>query len=307
MNRKKTVLRDFIYLDEERLRSLAAQLFRGVPESATEERSDEVTTKAEAEVGLWSVLKAKLGLDYRYLKSEDQTRTLHHYVYSLFEMQLEKEGLLTEIDADFDFNQWTEDFFHDGQFIKVKGLVRFMDYEWISGMLEALPKMMETVYHFVNRALKSELDEDEISRERYDAQIHKQKTQLKEIKGWKLEKLTELIRDLYADVTRIKVLPSREHLDKIFVGSGEGENFYDTTASLAQKYGYEVDAGWITVGQINISTVSEQALPLPIGNAMEDGFEQVVFGLNELIRVASSPQFPAVSFTPISIYRMSTP
>jgi hypothetical protein len=36
---------------------------------------------------------------------------------------------------------------------------------------------------------------------------------------------------------------------------------------------------------------------------MEDAFEAVALNINNMVQVASATRFPAVSFTPISIYR----
>jgi hypothetical protein len=72
---------------------------------------------------------------------------------------------------------------------------------------------------------------------------------------------------------------------------------------LSQKYGYEIDADWVTLGQVNRSTASEEPMSIPVGNEMEDSFEAVALEVNGITRVASATTFPAVSFTPISIYR----
>jgi hypothetical protein len=36
---------------------------------------------------------------------------------------------------------------------------------------------------------------------------------------------------------------------------------------------------------------------------MEDSFEQIALLMNNAFKVANSPAFPAVSFTPLAIYR----
>jgi hypothetical protein len=38
---------------------------------------------------------------------------------------------------------------------------------------------------------------------------------------------------------------------------------------------------------------------------MEDAFEQIAMLMNNAFRVASAPQFPNVSFTPLAMYRLS--
>lgn len=152
--RDNTVLRDFVYLDWERVRSMTAQLFRGVPLDATDEKGHEVSGQGNLEGNLLTLIKAQGGADYRYFRTGNETRSFHHYVYSLLEDRLLEDGLVTSIDTDFDYNRWTEEFFYDGQFIRVTGLVRLMDYAWVSKMMEALPKMMRTAQHMESLSMK---------------------------------------------------------------------------------------------------------------------------------------------------------
>jgi hypothetical protein len=112
-----------------------------------------------------------------------------------------------------------------------------------------------------------------------------------------------LCDQLYGDVVRVKVVPDKYRPSNVFVGSGDLAHFHDSAASLSQRYGYEIDADWVTLGQVNRSTASEEPMSIPVGNEMEDSFEAVALEVNGITRVASATTFPAVSFTPISIYR----
>jgi hypothetical protein len=93
------LLRDFIYLDTERVRSFSAQLLEGVPDSATREAAHEVGADATAEAGLFSVIRGQGGVDYRYHRSASETRSLHHHVYTLMEEALDKAAFITPIDV----------------------------------------------------------------------------------------------------------------------------------------------------------------------------------------------------------------
>lgn len=300
----EALLRDFVYLDWERVRSLTAQLLGGVPQDATKGSSHDVGASGEVRGGIPAVLNGRGKGDYRYYRTQNETRSLHHHVYSLFEKRLRDRAAVTEVDTDFDFDGWTEDRFHDGQFVRVTGLVRLMDYGWISMMMEALPGMMRAAHHASNIGLKQERNEGRITRKQFEDQQQIQQAELQELKDLKLEKFTELIRQLYGDAVRVKVVPDPEQLSKTFVGSADLACFHDSAASLAQKYGYGIDAGWVVLGQVNRSTVESKPTPIPTGNEMEDAFESVALSINDIFRVASATTFPAISFTPISVYRM---
>ncbi len=51
---------------------------------------------------------------------------------------------------------------------------------------------------------------------------------------------------------------------------------------------------------------NEQIL-LPSGNQIEDSLENVILALDAIQHIASSVKFPAVSITPLSIYRECSP
>jgi hypothetical protein len=298
------VLRDFMYLDWERVRSMSAQLLGGVPQDATKERGHEAGARGEIQGGIPAMLKGRGEGDYRYFRTDNETRSLHHYVYSLFEERLRKRNAVAEVDATFDSDEWTENRFRDGQFVRVTGPVRLMDYGWISTMMEALPSMMRTAHHAANIALKQDRDAGRLTRKEFEAEQQQQQSQLNELKALKLDKMTDLVRNLYGDVVRVKVVPDPDRPANAFVGSADLACFHDSAASLAQKYGYQIDAGWTILGQINRSTATSRPTPIPTGNDMEDAFEEVALSINDIVRVASATRFPAVSFTPISIYRV---
>jgi hypothetical protein len=110
---------------------------------------------------------------------------------------------------------------------------------------------------------------------------------------------------LYGELVRIKVRPSRNEPRAVLVGSCYAEHFYDTPAAISQKYGIEIDAGWTILGQLNMPNLTTPPMAIPIGNQTEDSFEQIALLMNNAFKVANAPAFPALSMTPIAIYRVT--
>jgi hypothetical protein len=123
------------------------------------------------------------------------------------------------------------------------------------------------------------------------------------VEEMKADELGDVVRNQYPGIVRVKVRPSPEEPNAVLVGSAYAEHFYDSPAALSQKYGIEIDAGWTVLGQLNIPNPAAQATPIPTGNRMEDSFEQIALLMNNAFRLANAPAFPAISFTPIAIYR----
>jgi len=293
---QEIVIRDFIYLDWERLRSIAAQVFEGLPEDKTYEKSDEKLVKSEIGANFLAI-KSKIGGDIRYFNSERETRSLHHYVYYLTEKKLLESGCLKNFSSDFNFDLWTEDLFYDGQFVTIQGLIRIIDLNWMYMWMDNFQQSLKTIQMYELKGISDKQSQA--------AKRKEQEKSMEEIKNLKLDEMKKLMKQLYGETNRIKVVPSISHPMNIFVGSGDPKYFNETGKSLSEKYGYDIEANWTVFGQINFSKKGreKQAVAFPTGNKMEDAIENIIIGLNEVQKVASHIAFPAIAFTPISIYR----
>ncbi len=242
-------LRDFIYLDPERVLSLAAQLqLQGDPPAD------------------------RAGRERLFLELEPAL--------------LARSGA-ARIDATFDFARWVPETFTDGQFVTTTGVVRLLDFAWLT-LMEAL-KNSDEGRRMSKQALQQRQNENQVA--------------ITKVEEFKADELGEVVGKLYGDIVRVKIRPSKENPQCALVGSANARHFYDSPAALSQKYGIEIDAGWTIVGQLNVPNPAALANPMPVGNKMEDAFEQIALLMNNAFRLANAPAFPAVSLTPIAIYR----
>src|SRR4051812_31867830 len=255
-------LRECIFLDTGRLRSIAAQLRIAASE-------------ADDQVGLEDVL-----------------------------WQLEPKLEWLNIDGNFDFaGKWTPTGFRDGQFIRTSGVVRILDFAWLSAALGGLPAVLKKMSKLEMEALRNSDEGRRMSKTELQRRSQENQVAISRVEEMKADELGDVVRKLYGDIVRVKVRPSPEQPNAVLVGSAYVEHFYDTPAALSQKYGVEIDAGWTVLGQLNVPNAAAQATPIPTGNRMEDSFEQIALLMNNAFRLANSPAFPAISFTPIAIYR----
>jgi hypothetical protein len=260
--------REFIYLDVERVRSIAAQADVKSPPGAALDRP----------------ARERLLLDTESI--------------------ILSRPSAMRIGPGFDFARWTPETFSDGQFVHVTGVVRLLDYAWLARALGGLPAVLKKMSKIELAALKNSEEGRRMSKSAIQAKSVENQTAIARIEEFKMDELSEVVSGLYPGVVRVKLRPSDQHPQHVLVASAYAENFYDTPAALSQKYGVEIDAGWSVLGQINVSG-SQSAPPQPIrvGNQMEDAFEQMALLMNNAFRVASAPAFPALSLTPIAIYR----
>ena len=266
MSETSPLLRDFVYLDFDRLRSLAAQL--RIP---LEEKS---WTRAD-----WETVVAQV------------------------EPALVARGNVAQVDASYDFSRWTTDAFTDGQFVRASGVVRILDYAWLSAALAGLPAVLKKMSKLEMEALRNSDEGRRMSKTELQRRSQENQVAISRVEEMKADELGDVVRKLYGDVVRLKVRPSKEQPNAVLIGSAYVEHFYDTPAALSQKYGVEIDAGWTVLGQLNVPNAAAAATPIPTGNRMEDSFEQISLLMNNAFRLANAPAFPAISFTPIAMYR----
>jgi hypothetical protein len=258
-------LRDFIYLDPDRVLSLAAQLDFPAP--------------------------------------ADDTRAAREGLYLRLEPALLERNAVT-VDASYDFeNRWTPTAFADGQFVRATGVVRLLDFAWLTLALSGLPAVLRKMSKLEMEALRNSDEGRRMSKQALQQRQTENQVAIGKVEDFKADELGEVVGKLYGDVVRVKVRPSTTLPQATLIGSAAARHFYDPPAAISQKYGLEIDAGWTLVGQFNVPSPAAMANPMPVGNKMEDAFEQIALLMNNAFKLANSPTFPAVSYTPIAIYR----
>lgn len=260
-------LRDFIYLDRQRLFSLASQLN----------------------------VSAEIGDDAR----ADQWERLFIEAEPLL---LAPPGAL-EIDSSFDFGGWTSDRFTDGQIVRAGGAVRLLDFAWLSTALGGLPAVLKKMSKLEMEALRNSEEGRRMSKSQLQQRSQENQVAISRVEEMKADELGAVVTRLYGEIIRVKIRPSPDHPAAALIGSAYARHFYDSPAALSQKYGVEINAGWRVLAQLNVPNPAAAASPIPTGNRMEDSFEQIALLMNNAFKLASAPAFPAVSFTPIAIYR----
>ena len=261
-------LRDFIYLDHERVRSVAAQLGVSATSGGAEDRA----------------ARERLFLDV--------------------EPALLGRAGSTAIGRDFDFARWLPEAFSDGQFVRATGTVRLLDYAWLAMALGGLPAVLKKMSKIEMAALRNSDEGRRMTKGAIQQKSLENQSAIAKIEEFKMDELSDVVRGLYPGVVRVKVRPRpAEHPQYVLVASAYADYFYDSPAALTQKYGVEVDAGWVVIGQLNVPTAAPPPQPIRVGNQMEDAFEQMALLMNNAFRVASAPAFPALSLTPLAIYR----
>ena len=262
-------LKDFIYLDPDRVRSLFGQIHPDQDATAT----------------------------------GDDRPALERLFLQIEPALLARESVL-QIGRGFDFAGWTAEAFTDGRVVRATGVVRLLDFQWLTLALGGLPAVLRKMSKLEMEALRNSDEGRRMSKQALQQRSQENSVAISKVEEFKADELGDVVRQLYGDVVRVKLRPNAGvEPAAALIGSAYARHFYDSPAALSQKYGIEIDAGWTVVGQINAPGAAAPATAIPTGNKMEDSFEQIALLMNNAFKLANAPAFPAVSFTPIAIYR----
>jgi hypothetical protein len=301
---EQPIVRDFLYLDWERLRSYVAQIERGVPEQVTGGLTSEEADSGEGSVGLKGLLSMGGSTDLRYVRSASETRSLHHSIFNNFESRLEDSGVLLDIDSTYQDELWARSSFADGRLLRVRGLVRLIDYGAILRLLADLEHFLELAHiaQRMNLNNDKELKPDERARKLQQLE----RTQREESKSWRnmnLARIADGVSSLYGDSVRIKIVPDISRPLHLFVGTADAASFDASLSRTIGLRGRSTSDGWISVVQV-VAPAEIEELDLRTGSEMEDAMEQLVVTMDQFSQLASSASFPTVECVPIAIYRI---
>lgn len=294
-------LKDFIYLDIDRVRSFVAQMYAGVPEAFEETEGHDKAGKGKANVGIPGIVSLDIGGNILYQKSSTETRSAHHYLYNLFEKKIDDLGKLLKVDSSFQRENWTKDTFRDGLFVLIQGRVRIIDYRSVVASLEMIPRIAEISLIFQKQTLKQRLHDGKINQSEYSAAL-KAGELPQQINRKDIQQIAEMVEKLYSGSSSIKAFPFHEN-NNYFIGKAAFD-YYTTESVKSFTSGLLSGKSWFVMGIIN--SPSEDSSGITSDNMeanLDEALEQVVFGLQTVTKFTFSVKFPVVSITPIAIYR----
>ena len=303
------VIRDFIYLDIERVRSFYAQLVGGLPTERSVQSVNEHGVDGSAEVKT-PLFGAKIGADNRYHRSSMETKSLHDQIMVEFMDGLEENNLLHKFSIDF---LWERNSFNDGMFILVSGPIRIIDYKLLASEIDRLSHLAKTIDSL---GIMNKDDDDGSSIQGNRQQRRKAQRENRNRSEGSLQKKMEdasapqiasFLEHHMRDTMRILVFPTPDLPKNHFVATAIMSAFRFNTVALQGQYGHTIDADWKCLLQVNKGARGEMIIQSDESHneagGIETALESVIDGLSTINTLKQGIEFPRVAATPIAIYR----
>jgi hypothetical protein len=289
-------LRDFVYLDAERIRSFVAQSAGGLTSERTAGVQHTTGGKGSGKGKVPFLAEAGAEVDYHYAKSASETKSLHDYIFEEFHRALHEDvDGIREVPSPE--GSWTETEFHDGQFLEVTGVFKLVDFEGAVQTMLAFPQIVDLA---AKTAQASVGEQDARARQQSRQQAQAMSQQLKNLP---VKQLGGFVHDWYGDDVRIKIYPFTDQPDRVLVGRAVRSLFRYSPSVLTATYGRVIDAGWSAVVQVHKGTRRPMVIPMQTGEQLDDIMEGLVDSLSGMSAIGV--QFPAIAITPLAIYRES--
>lgn len=279
------VIRDFIYLDIERVRSFYAQLTGSLPLEQTRGKESHVGAEGSVEANAL-IAKGSGNLDFRLHRLDSETSSLHDQIFHLFLKEISQDSKVIEMPSP-DF-RWEEASFQDGKFVLVNGAIKILDYQHIASSIKNILELAKLIDQInKNSSTKS--------------------TVLKDLKRSNVVEVQKFVESIIQDTLRLRVYPNLLNQDEVFVASAEEIFFRRSTSSLNHEYGPVIDANWKILLQVNKGTYfsppeSSDNANLGFGK-LEAAMETVVKALVNVTEEIQGVQFPEIAATPIAVFR----
>jgi hypothetical protein len=287
------MFRDFIYLDTERVQSIIAQLEKGVLDKVMEGKGNELEGKAGAAAGvLASFLPIGLGGSFSKKHDIQTSKVLHDYAFTVALEALNRDSLILEVE-NWERNEIT---LPDSAFVLARGSLSILDY----GLLKGLAENEKVIGKLTSASTKSQ------PRPAQAKDGNRPQTDV-------FKQMWTLADAFMGDTVQVRL---RFSDDIFFVGPISREFLRENIRDVILKYGGKPREGWVMLAQIAQVTSPHDQINAMLNlnqslvrfdpnniHSLADFFNPVVEVLNVFQEMMASISYPAISVTPIAIYR----
>ena len=299
-------LKDFIYLDIDRIRSLTSQLFEGIPEAIDSKKGKEQDIKGKVKGGVPLLISGGLEGSLLFRQEKTETKSLQHYIYVLFENKLNDLGKLKVLNEKFDEKDWVNDIIREvlkeTDFIKITANVKIFDYEYLDNAFTMIKELPDTVAELASMNLTK------------DKKKQKKRETLKEMgaQDWDstIKSISRFINTMYKGIISLKIYPTGTDSIPYLLGRLNKNYLQYDRENLLFQYGTEPNQKWTIVGQISsipdekVVTVEEPQLKDEYNMPDMENMMEYLLKMMVTTGLKFSVSYPSIGIIPLAIYRV---
>lgn len=305
-------MKEFLYVDVDRTRSLLAQLQGGLVEGLTSE-------SASTEEGAASVSLFGIGGSGGYSREarHQESRSFQEMVFVAFEALADHGKLITDLGPDVGLVEaWDSGAVHAalaaGQLVRITCDVQLLDGSLFRQRLERLDKMVDGILALTGGVTPR----NSTPKQRAAMSSTARSALMGGVTSEQLHAMSDFVEAFVGESIAFRALAcGADHLAHGFGGTllGRAEYIQEERESLLSRYG-TVASNWTCVMQVAAVPEKEDDESEEVkaerdtagGGFDRAGMESMVLsllGLMERMGVMDGPRWPTVSVTPLAVYR----
>lgn len=297
------MVRDFIYLDTERVRSMVSQLEEGLVEEQAVNSGASTSIDGKIQGSLLGLVKGAGGADYLWRRDRSETRTLHDFIYSKLEKRLVKDKRLVKIPDERSDSMAIREGLDDTDFILLTGNVVINAFGRMKKLLGQFNDLGKFLAYCTTSSLEGSLSPKDLTR------LKRQKAQEMKIDKQLQDGLQLVIDTFYEELIVLKTAPVPSDPGFRFVGSLRPEYLREEIGSIVHKYGTSPRSKWTVFAQVaaipeeDDGDESDDDDPRQV-KGIENAFQNMFDAVRAMEATLQPIAFPEVAVTPIAVYRV---
>lgn len=303
MTVKKPPIRDFVYLDVERLKSILAQIEEGYVEATGTTSGSEKKVEGGAEAHVPGLAKVGGTGQYLWTSEVSETRTLHDHIYNYVEDRLYEEKRIINLQRELTPQMWLSDEARTDigktAFVLVEGAAIVNDYAYMKDFL--------TNFNKVAAAIGRLPVYDQAKGKPNAKQVMTQAGKEYQIDGDMLKDLDLVLKTFARNDLIVKILPFADHPDARAVANLDVPSALRIRLeSLLYRFGSAPRGNWTLFGQIAavpLSADQPYSYAATLGADIETALQKMFDVLRTFEPLIGSVVYPEIAITPIALYR----
>ena len=272
-------IKEFIYLDTEKVKSILSQLEKGLPVSSNETTKIDTGIGATIGAGFLNWFKAETSSNVLSSNQNDETKILHDYMYNYIELELKNNKKLLNIHNTTKQDNKLPKNLNENSFVLLEGKIKINDYNQILSILENMNDLnvaLQVLSINANPLLNGVWENVET-----DLKVKSQLLNNDFVKSAKL-----IIEHFYKNKLIITCFPYAKNNFLSFNGPLKRECLRDDIDDILFKYGRSPSVKWHVFGKI--SSIEN---PHKKTESTDNKYKRIMENWDEILNIINNNNF----------------
>lgn len=242
-------IREFIYLDTEKIKSIFSQIEEGLLIETTKGSGNEKNVGGKIGSGnlIDLVLSGEAKAELLFLNRKDETKVLHDHMYNHVESKLLDNNEIVKVNDKNKKNNKLPKNIKNNSFVLLKGRVKIEDYNHMLDTIENMNDLLVSLAVISSGNVNYDSEKENINK----TILNSLGADLNLLNENYIESLSSFFKHFYNDRLLLKCMPFEKNILLNFVGPLKKEYLRDSIENIWFKYGSFPTMEWKVFGRIS--------------------------------------------------------